>query len=153
MVVTKFSHAKKLITILLFLIVNSAVAADDTKTIYDLDALQEQTVFYKALAVRNKAREESGDTHSFSTGINTPVTTPDQKVSAKNSIPLPSIVSVMGNAKGLIVKLEYSDGSTTSNKIGDVINGNFKLSKVNINEVEVISLTDGTKYMLKEGGN
>lgn len=149
MVSLKFSHAKKLI--LVSLVVFSNFVCADTKTMADLDQLQQETMYYRALTLKNKAMQESG--------LGGVLTQPSTTVSAgttstvKTTVSLPTVESIMGNNKGMIAKLSYSDGTTTNNKVGDVIDGNLKVWRVSLNGVQVKNLSNGSLFDLKEGGN
>lgn len=149
MVNLKFSHAKKLI--LVSLVVFSNFVCADIRTMADLDQLQQDTMYYRALTLKNKAMQESG--------VGGVLTQPSTTVSAgttstvKTTVSLPTVESIMGNNKGMIAKLSYSDGTTTNNKVGDVIDGNLKVWRVSLNGVQVKNLSNGSVFDLKEGGN
>ncbi|KAB1469227.1 type IV pilus biogenesis protein PilP [Cronobacter sakazakii] len=145
----KFSHAKKLVLIVLLSSFNAWPA--DIKTVADLDVLQGEAIYYRALATRNEAKNKAG-----AEGGNPESTVSVNSVSAGNKTStsaMPTVDSIMGNASGLIVRLRYMDGQTTTNRAGDVINGNYKISQISLRGVQVISLQDGTKVTLKDGSN
>ncbi|WP_127881804.1 type IV pilus biogenesis protein PilP [Enterobacter asburiae] len=147
MVKINFSHAKNFAYIVFLLSVN--VNAAEVKTLADLDVLQGETMYYRALATRNEAKSKAGN--DVQQQINTVGQTSQ---SAKTPSPvLPNVLSIMGNQKGLVARLGYSDGQVSTNKVGDIVNGTLKITKVGINGVQVLSLPENKFYDLKEAQN
>lgn len=147
MVKINFSHAKNFAYIVFLLSVN--VNAAEVKTLADLDVLQGETMYYRALATRNEAKSKAGN--DVQQQINTVGQTSQ---SAKTPSPvLPNVLSIMGNQKGLVARLGYSDGQVSTNKVGDIVNGTLKITKVGINGVQVLSLSENKIYDLKEAQN
>lgn len=149
MVKINFSHAKNFAYIVFLLSVNVNVNAAEVKTLADLDVLQGETMYYRALATRNEAKSKAGN--DVQQQINTVGQTSQ---SAKTPSPvLPNVLSIMGNQKGLVARLGYSDGQVSTNKVGDIVNGTLKITKVGINGVQVLSLSENKIYDLKEAQN
>ncbi|WP_313397393.1 type IV pilus biogenesis protein PilP [Acinetobacter variabilis] len=149
MVSRNFSHAKKIIFISSVLFVNYVSA--ETRTMADLDQLQQDTMYYRALTLKNKAMQESGvggGNSQSSTSVST-----GSGGAVKTVVSLPTVESIMGNNKGMMVRLSYADGTTSSNKVGDVIDGNLKIWRISLNGVQVKNLSNGSIFELKEGGN
>lgn len=119
-------------------------ANPEIKTVGELDALQSQTTYYKALAARNKAKEEVGLITPHQTGglIETP-----SRVRHRDQ--LPYISKIIGNGKTIDVRLRFADGSEMTRKKGDLIPGGFTLSQVSLEEV-IITNAAGNKILLSE---
>ncbi|HHQ5987665.1 TPA: type IV pilus biogenesis protein PilP [Enterobacter asburiae] len=147
MVKNNFSHAKNLACIA-FLLSVSANAAE-VKTLADLDVLQGETMYYRALATRNEAKSKAGNDVQQQTNTVGQTSQTSKIVSPM----LPSVLSIMGNQKGLLARLGYSDGQISTNKVGDIINGTLKITKIGINGVQVLSLQENKFYDLKEAQN
>lgn len=147
MVKINFSHAKKLAFITMLLSVN--INAAEVKTLADLDVLQGETMYYRALATRNEAKSKAGNDIQQQTNT---VGQANQSSKTASSV-LPSVLSIMGNQKGLLARLGYSDGQVSTNKVGDIINGTLKITKIGINGVQVLSLQENKIYDLKEAQN
>ncbi|HAT2303988.1 type IV pilus biogenesis protein PilP [Citrobacter freundii] len=143
----KFSHAKNFAYIAILLSVN--VHATQTKTLADLDELQGETMYYRALATRNEAKSKAGSDIQQQTS-----TIVQGNQNTRNSMQvLPSVLSIMGNQKGLLARLGYSDGQESTNRVGDIINGTLKITKIGLNGVQVLSLQENKIYDLKEAQN
>ena len=144
----KFSHAKKTIFVLTLLSFNAFSA--DVKTLEDIDILQGETIYYRALATRNDAKLKAGADGNYSSSSAPLSNNQEQR---NPSAMLPVVDSIMGNDKGLIARIRYADGQTTMNRVGDIINGNLRITKINLQGVTVVSTQNGQAYSLKEGGN
>lgn len=154
MVVHKFSHAKKLLLIVVLTFTSSTAISSEIKTLEDLDLLQSQTTYFKALAAKNKAEKESGGGDVLSYQSSPTQSVGEGGIAANQPInSLPVVAGVMGNSKGLIARLQYRDGSVSTNKVGDIISGNLKVTKITVNQVEVQSISGGGRMILKEGAN
>ncbi|TCD12253.1 type IV pilus biogenesis protein PilP [Lelliottia amnigena] len=147
MVKINFSHAKNNAFIAILLSVN--VNAAEVKTLADLDLLQGETMYYRALATRNEAKSKAGDDIQQQTNT---VGQPNQTSKVFTPV-LPSVLSIMGNQKGLLARLGYSDGQVSTNKVGDIVNGTLKITKIGITGVQVLSLQENKFYDLKEAQN
>lgn len=153
MVVPKFSHAKKILLMVSLTFISSTAISSEIKTFADLDLLQSQTTYFKALAAKNKAERESGGGDVLSYSSAPTQSAGDGGVANPSVASLPVVAGVMGNSKGLIARLQYRDGSISTNKTGDIISGNLKITKITVNQVEVQSVSGGGRMILKEAAN
>lgn len=109
---------------LLFLLVFGGVAhaAEEVKTVGDIDRLQSGRVLYEAQAAYNKAKNEAGMGDSLSQPV-TPVqggtqTTPGGAAVAPVN-PMPSLEKIVGQE----ATLRLADGSMATVRAGDSLNG------------------------------
>ncbi|TNV16096.1 type IV pilus biogenesis protein PilP [Buttiauxella sp. B2] len=143
----------------LFSVLVSNVLADELKTVYDLDVLQSQTTYYKAVAARDKALEEvknptsssDSQTHAqtppqaFQQGGNT-ASTPSQGVS------LPVVSKIIGGGNKIAATLSFSDGSMSIKRSGEMLPGGYQITGISINGVTVKNISTGKTQVLSEGG-
>ncbi|HDL7537453.1 TPA: type IV pilus biogenesis protein PilP [Yersinia enterocolitica] len=134
--------------LLLSIIISCSVSANEiseVKSVWDLDVLQSQTTYLKALAAFQEAKDKSGGTMpivgSVAPGVN-----------SAQKILLPQVIKIVGNGSGLSVRLVLSNGTEMTKKKGDSIPGGYKLTKVTLDEVS-ISDAAGTSFILSEVGN
>ncbi|WP_367144421.1 type IV pilus biogenesis protein PilP [Pantoea stewartii] len=109
---------------LLFLLVFGGVAhaAEDVKTVGDIDRLQSGRVLYEAQAAYNKAKNEAGAGDSLPQPV-TPVqggaqTTPGGSAVAPVNT-MPSLEKIVGQE----ATLRLADGSMVTVRAGDSLNG------------------------------
>ena len=145
MEIRKFSHAKKITFLISAFFINSTFA--DVKTMADLDQIQADTMYYRALAQKNKAVQESGEGNVVAQS--TTLATSGASVNQANKLPV--VESIMGNSRGLLARLRNPDNTLSSVKVGDVIYGGLKISKISISSVQAISLANGSVVELREG--
>lgn len=123
----------------------SAHGVDDVKTVGDLDVLQSQTSYFKALAAFQEAKDKSGGNipvvGSIAPGVN-----------SAQKILLPQVIKIVGNGSSLSVRLVLSNGTEMTKKKGDAIPGGYKLTKVTLDEVSV-SDAAGASFLLSEVGS
>ena len=141
----------KLLTItavIMFLTILSPSIAmtNEIKSVGDLDELQSQTTYYKALNARNKAKDEVGlINQNSSNAISNNTTTGAQ------NMPLPKITKILGSGSILFVRLIFPDGTESTKRKGDLIPGGYRLNKVSLDEVSVSNST-GNIFILTEVG-
>lgn len=138
-----FSHAKKIMFVVSFLLSNSVFA--EVRTMSDLDVLQQETMYYRALTLKNKAMQDAGVNVQSSVTV-----TKTADGSVKGLPSLPTVESIMGNSKGMLAKIRYPDNTISNNRVGDVINGNLKITRISLNGVQVKNITSGELFDLKE---
>lgn len=118
--------------------------SNEIRSVGDLDELQSQTTYYKALNARNKAKDEAGV--EIKTNANNISTSGTQNTS------LPQITKILGNGGALSVRLVFSDGTESTKRKGDLIPGGYKLNKVSLDEVSVTN-PSGNIFILSEVGS
>lgn len=126
-------------------VISFSLRADDSvdiKTIGQLDVLQSQTTYLKAIAARNKAREEAGVSAPFPASVTSGVNT-----SKKTG--LPQIVKIVGHGRALSVTLMLADGTEITRKKGDALPGGYKLTNVSLDEVNIADAA-GASFILSE---
>lgn len=134
--------------LLLSIIISFSVSANErgeVKSVWDLDVLQSQTTYLKALAAFQEAKDKSGGAMpivgSVAPGVN-----------SAQKILLPQVIKIVGNGSSLSVRLVLSNGTEMTKKKGDSIPGGYKLTKVTLDEVS-ISDSSGASFILSEVGN
>ena len=132
-------ESHKVFLFLLLLFPSLLSATSDINTVGELDALQSQITWYKALSARNKAKDEVGLTGSLDRS---------PTISIKPD-PIPRITKMIGHGKSLYVRLRFPDGTEMTRKKGDAIPGGFTLTQVSLDEV-VITDSEGKKTLLTE---
>lgn len=132
-------ESHKVFLFLLTLFPSLLSATSDINTVGELDALQSQITWYKALAERNKAKDEVGLTGSLDRSPTMSIK-PD---------PIPRITKIIGHGKSLYVRLRFPDGTEMTRKKGDALPGGFTLTQVSLDEV-VITDSEGKKTLLTE---
>ncbi|BGI52311.1 MAG: hypothetical protein HamCj_06640 [Candidatus Hamiltonella defensa (Ceratovacuna japonica)] len=132
-------ESHKVFLFLLTLFPSLLSATSDINTVGELDALQSQITWYKALAARNKAKDEVGLTGSLDRSPTMSIK-PD---------PIPRITKMIGHGKSLYVRLRFPDGTEMTRKKGDAIPGGFTLTQVSLDEVTITHFS-GNKMMLTE---
>ncbi|WP_407200904.1 type IV pilus biogenesis protein PilP [Enterobacter cloacae] len=118
------------------------------KTLADLDVLQGETMYYRSCYCNEAKESKAGNDVQQQTNTVGQTSQTSKIVSPM----LPSVLSIMGN-QGLLARLGYSDGQISTNKVGDIINGTLKITKIGINGVQVLSLQENKFYDLKEAQN
>lgn len=119
-------------------------ANSEIKTVGELDTLQSQTTWYKALAARNKAKDEVGLITPSQTGALT-----ETHSNSRHRDQLPQISKIIGNGKTIYVRLRFPDGTEMTRKKGDAIPGGFTLHHVSLDDVTLINAA-GNKTILTE---
>ncbi|NPE55922.1 type IV pilus biogenesis protein PilP [Dickeya dadantii] len=145
-----FSHAK--IFMILVGLLSLPVSAE--RTVDDLDNIQQETSYYKALAARNKAKNEASS--DLSGGVSQTQNTQPQPGFMQQPVPsqritVPIVSGVMSTATGMVADIQYPDGTVSTSRVGDTLSGNLKITRISSRGVEVVSLDDQSKkFTLRE---
>lgn len=95
-------------------------------TVGDLSKIQGETLILKAKVSREAAQAEL-DSRSRAAGGYTP----------SDDTHLPVVKSVYGARNMLVATLIYPNGTTMEAKVGDTLNGGYKVSKIVVDRVEL----------------
>jgi len=96
-------------------------------TVGDLSKIQGETLILKAKANREAAQAEL-DARSRAAGGYT----------ASDESSLPVVKSVYGVRDTLVATFIYSNGTTMEAKVGDKLNGGYKVTKIAVDKVELM---------------
>lgn len=115
---------KRLYVVLFCLVPGLSMAQS---TVGDLSKIQGETLILKAKANREAAQAEL-DARSRAAGGYT----------ASDESSLPVVKSVYGVRDTLVATFIYSNGSTMEAKVGDKLNGGYKVTKIAVDKVELM---------------
>jgi type IV pilus biogenesis protein PilP len=130
-------------------------AAKNEESMGTLDQMQKQRAIflsqaatYAAQGAMNKARSEANVQSEGNVISSKQDTAKNQSAQDISSTPLPSISKIVGGSGGMKVKLIFSNGDETLNKVGDVVSGNLKITSISLNGVKALQLETGKTISL-----
>lgn len=108
-----------------------------------LDKYQEMRIVYQAKGAAYKAMNEANEQTVQNKPNSAPSGSQESTAFVAKPIELPTISKIFGSGSNIKVKLIYSNGSETVNRVGDLIGDDLKITSISINGVKALQIKSG----------